>query len=247
MSQQERQILGRNQTIDLEKSVPLGISEIALSQILMPDRGVRLANKHEIEIECLKQRLEEKEVEIADLRQKLKEIHEKNNDLQIKLNTKDREVEQLKHRIQTLEDEKKDLQDELSEVKTKVKRLESDVKSLTESSRSDEEEKIRLKEDLQKVEYSLKTTEEKLTTENEKLKKEVKQLKETHVVSMLEPPRLLVLPSSQNAALLHFGELCWQIQGKMYKKVLPKYFSQYRSYKVKKEYRERCQQTCQNR
>lgn len=229
---QVRQLFGKNQaTTDQER---LNIGEITLGQILVSGGGAGLASKHEFEIEDLKRRLEEKEVELADLRQKLKEIHEKNNDLQIKLNTKDKEVEQLKERIQTLEDEKRDLQDELSQVETKLKRLESEVKALNKSSRSHEEENQKLKENLQKVEYSLKTTEEKLNTENEKLKREVKQLREAQTVPMFEPSRMPVLPPSlQSAALLHFGELCWQIQGKMYQKVLPKYYTPVRSYKVK--------------
>ncbi|KXJ19943.1 hypothetical protein AC249_AIPGENE24848 [Exaiptasia diaphana] len=234
MDHQDNQIFGKNQTIDQESILPLGISGIALShQVLMHDRDVRLASKHEIEIKQLKRSLQEKDKEIEDLQQKLKEVNEKNNDLQIKLNTKDREVEQLKQRIQTLEDEKKDLQDELSRVETKLKRLENEVKTLNKSSRSHEEENKKLKEDLQRVEYSLKTTETKLTTENEKLKKEVKQLKETQVMPMLEPPRVPLPPTFQSMALLHFGELCWQIQGKMYKKVLPKHYVPVRSYKVK--------------
>ncbi|XP_020911838.1 COP1-interactive protein 1 [Exaiptasia diaphana] len=233
MNREARHILGTNQTTEQER-LPMDLGEITLaSQILLPGRTTGLASKHEIEIKQLKRSLQEKDEEIADLRQKLQDVYEKNNDLQIKLNTKDREVEQLKERIQTLEDEKKDLQVELSGVETKLKTVDSEVKALKKSTSSHEEENQKLKEDLQRVEYSLKTTETKLTTENEKLKKEVKQLKETQVMPMLEPPRAPLPSTFQSMALLHFGELCWQIQGKMYKKVLPKHYVPVRSYKVK--------------
>ncbi|KXJ08514.1 myosin-9 [Exaiptasia diaphana] len=226
MSLQDRLALGGHQfqTTDQESSM-----SITLRQILMSDKEAQ----HSIEIESLKKQLEEKDVEIADLQQKLTKIQEKNNDLQIKLNTKDKEVEELKEKIEILEEEKAKLQDELSHVESKLKRLENDVKTLTKSSKSHEKENQKLKENLQKVEYSLRTTEEKLTSENEKLKREVKQMRETRTLPMLEQPRVPIQPKLQSAALLHLGELCWQIQGKLYQKVLPEYYTPVRSYKVK--------------
>ncbi|KAK3718282.1 hypothetical protein QZH41_001250 [Actinostola sp. cb2023] len=202
---------------------------------MQPNRTAIWAQQHEADIRSLRKLLQDKDKEIADLRQNLKEIQENNNDLQIKLKTKDDEVNALKERIQTLEDEKNDLQEELSRVEAKVKRLENDTKNLTKTSKLHEEENRKLKEDLQKVEYRLKTAETNLTTVNEKLTEELRQLKaEARLLpAVMDQARFPIQASEQSMAMLHLGELCWQIQGSMYKKVLPKYYTPLRSYKVK--------------
>jgi archaellum component FlaC len=106
--------------------------------------------------------------------------------------------------------------------------VEADVKKLAKLRESDGEKTVKLEENFKKIQYILDGVVKDLATtktENEKLKVEIKQVRyqSRHV-----PGAQALLPvqaSDERAAMSHLGEMCWQIQAAMYKKILPQHFT----------------------
>lgn len=199
------------------------------------------------EIHELKEQLQEKDSELEKLRKKVKDLEDKNNNLSIKLEAKDDEVKSLKERIKTLEDEKKHLEQELASVQFKLKAVEDDVKKITKSQESDEEKYVKLEEKFKKIQYTLDGVVEDLETtknENKKLNHELKQVRHQSRYVAGVPSELLPLPATEDSkALTSLGEMCLQIQAKLYKKTLPNHFTPIRSYKIstlKKDIKKLC-------
>ena len=191
-------------------------------------------------IVSLKEKIEAKDEEIMRLHEALKDLEDKNKKLEIALKTRIEEISKLKSRINKLESEKKTLEDKLRNVEGKLDRVEREVERLEEANTVHEEENAKLKENFEVLAEEMKSVEgklEKTRNENQVLKKEVKELKDSHQKllplasgrPMLSAPQMA--PGVQ--ASLYLGELSRQLQGKMYAYVLPQSFSPIGNYKVK--------------
>jgi septal ring factor EnvC (AmiA/AmiB activator) len=143
-------------------------------------------------------------------------------------------VKTLKERIQNLEDVKKVLQQELAAVQYKMKAIEDDVKKLTKSRESENAKSAKLEGESKKIQYTLNEVKEDLAvtkTDNEKLKNQFRH-QSGYVAGV--PALLPVQASEETIVMSHLGEMCWQIQAAMYKKILPQHFTApIRSYKIK--------------
>ena len=205
-----------------------------------------IVNQHNEDIESLKKQVEEKNKEIVDLRKAMDALEEQNQELNVTLKSRNEEIKALKARLGRLENDKKELEDELRSVKVKVNRMESDIKELSEAKLAQEEKNIELQESLGKVSG-------KMESRNQAMKKEIKELKELQhkeIPPSLDLPRPVrqitpaLLPKHlQQAdrelhASLSLGELCRQLQNKMYKVVFPNSFSSGRNYKMKNIHRD---------
>ena len=197
------------------------------------------------DIEFLKKQIDEKNREIVDLRKAMESLEEQNQELTVELKSRNEEIKALKARIGRLENDKKDLEDELRSVKVKVNRMENDIKELSEAKVAQEEKNMILQENLNKVSG-------KMESRNQSIKKELKEMKESQHIPppsgglpraarQITPPLLrkhLQIVDRELHASLSLGELCRQLQNKMYKMVFPNSFSSVRNYKMKNIYRD---------
>lgn len=135
------------------------------------------------------------------------------------LDRKNREIADLRQKLKEIQ-EKNDLQTkikdkEIARLQKRIKTLEDEMRLLKKKTKEESQE---FNEKLQKVQDDLKTTNEN----NDKLKMQVEQLSHDQPVS------------EQRKALIHLGELCRQVQGSVYKRVMPaENYVSWRSYKVK--------------
>lgn len=217
------------------------------------DRGVRenqvknAIAQHNDDIETLKTELKQKDEEISSLLKVVKNLESKNDELEVIVESRNEEIKSLKSRIIRLEQEKKAVEDELAGVQLKLGRVEREVKDLGEARHEQDDKNRKLEETMGKISKKMdgmKTDLENAMDENHTLKKEVKELRETQqrrsrpiaAMGAGHPGCIFpALPQVRNEAspMLHLGELCWQIQGKMYKAVLPAHYTPIRSYKIK--------------
>lgn len=198
---------------------------------------------HNEDIECLKKQIDDKNREIVELRKAVETLEEQNKELNVALKLRNEEIKNLKLRLNRLENDKKELEDELRSVQVKVSRMEKDIKELSDAKMSQEEKNMELQEHVDIVNG-------KMESRNQALKKEIKDIKESqHKVEMPLPvsvarggrqinhpmllPPHLQLADRELQASLSLGELCRQVQNKMYKAVLPTLFSPKRNYKIK--------------
>lgn len=223
--------------------------DVTLRREVHPERArinELIVNQHNEDIESLKKQIDEKNKEIVDLRKAMDALEEQNQELNVALKSRNEEIKALKARLGRLEKDKKELEDELRSVKVKVDRMESDIKELSEAKLVQEEKNIELQESLGKVSG-------KMESRNQAIKKEIKEMKE---LQHKEIPPSLVLPrpvrqitpallpkhlqqaDRQLHASLSLGELCRQLQNKMYKIVFPYSFSSGRNYKMKNIHRD---------
>ena len=173
-------------------------------------------------------------------------LEEQNQELSVALKSRNEEIKALKARLGRLEKDKKELEDELRSVKVKVNRMESDIKELSEAKLAQEEKNIELQESLGKVSG-------KMESRNQAIKKEIKEMKELQhkeippslglprPVRQITPallPKHLQQADRELHASLSLGELCRQLQNKMYKIVFPNSFSSGRNYKMKNIHRD---------
>lgn len=198
-------------------------------------------------IQQLKTDLDQKNEEIKSLRKKLKDLELKNCELEDVLNTRNVEIKSLRSRVQKLEREKKNLEEELASIKRKVTSLESDLDGLSASKEKQDEQNQETLARLNKADANLARMKEDLADtkhENTKLRKEIKGIKELQQKGSYPLSRQIQYPHelhqlqgaemiSKEIAVLHLGELCYQIQANMYKRVLPNHYTPIRSYKVK--------------
>ena len=205
-----------------------------------------IVNQHNEDIESLKKQIDEKNKEIDDLRKAMDALEEQNQELSVALKSRNEEIKALKARLGRLENDKKELEDELRSVKVKVNRMESDIKELSEAKLAQEEKNIELQESLGKVSG-------KMESRNQAIKKEIKEMKELQhkeippslglprPVRQITPallPKHLQQADRELHASLSLGELCRQLQNKMYKIVFPNSFSSGRNYKMKNIHRD---------
>jgi len=197
---------------------------------------------HSEDIESLKKQIDEKNREIIDLRKAMEALEEQNQELTVALKSRNEEIKALKTRIGRLENDKKELEDELRSVKVKVIRMENDIKELSEAKMAQEEKNMVLQENFDKVSG-------KMESRNQALKKEIRELRESQHKEIqpsvgLPPrgarqiappllPRHLQIADRELHASLSLGELCRQIQNKIYKIVFPNSFLPSRNYKMK--------------
>ncbi|XP_073245783.1 uncharacterized protein [Porites lutea] len=200
-----------------------------------------MIGQHGEQIKSLKEKIEEKNEEISRLEKAMKELEDKNKKLDIALKTRIEEITKLKSRIHKLETEKKGLEDKLRNVEGKLERVEKEVEELEKANVAHEEENASLKEHLQIISGEVESVKQDLEhsrRENHNLKKEVKDLQDTHQKlfsfgvregrPMLAPPQQPDLQAS-----LRLGELSRQLQAKMYAFVFPQSYTPIANYKVK--------------
>ena len=199
------------------------------------------------EIESLKQKVVEKNEEISRLCKAMKDLEDKNKKLDIALKTRIEEITKLKTRIGKLETEKKGLEDKLRNVEGKLDRVEKEVEELEKANQAHDEENVNLREHLEIMSGEMESVKKDLVqarNENQNLKKEVKDLQDTHQKLMpllpqgvREGRQMLAAPPSvspdQFQASLRLGELSRQLQARMYAYVLPQLFTPIGNYKVK--------------
>ena len=198
--------------------------------------------QHGDDIESLKKQIDDKNKEITDLRKAMENLEEQNQDLTVALKARNEEIKALKARIGRLESEKKDLEDELKSVKVKVDRMEQDIKELTEAKMAQDEKNMEMQEKFDKVTG-------KMESRNQAVKKEIKEIRESQHKEISPPsvalpragrqmltpplPRHLQMADRELHASLSLGELCRQLQNKMYKMIFPNSFLSNRNYKMK--------------
>ena len=200
-------------------------------------------SQHTEDIESLKKQIDEKNKEITDLQKAMENLEEQNQELTVELKSRNEEIKALKARLGRLESEKKDLEDELRSVKVKVNRMEKDIKELSEAKMVQEEKNMELQENFDKVTG-------KMESRNQVLKKEIKEIRESQHKAEISPPsatipragrqmltpalpRHLQIADRELHASLSLGELCRQLQNKMYKIIFPNSFMPNRNYKMK--------------
>lgn len=206
-----------------------------------------VVSQHTEDIESLKKQIDEKNKEITDLQTAMEKLEEQNQELTVELKSRNEEIKALKTRLGRLESEKKDLEDELRSVKVKVSRMEKDIKELTEAKMVQDEKNMELQENFDKVTG-------KLESRNQVLKKEIKEIRESQHKEISPPsaaipragrqmltpplPRHLQIADRELHASLSLGELCRQLQNKLYKIIFPNSFMPNRNYKMKNIWRD---------
>ena len=181
-------------------------------------------------IDSLEKETKKKDDEIAALRKALWALQEQNNELKSALATKDKEIGALELRMDELEDEKTDLQRELASVKTDLGLVQKEVDKLRKAKSSQEQANLNLEQDLEGFRRTLDTVKEdreKKRKESEELKEEVRKIKEWQfkgLLPLMRGARALPsgIPKTSGEALLHLGEMCRQIQTKLYRFVFPR-------------------------
>ena len=245
---QLKQLLRRQQ-------LGLGIAEAAEVTIVR-GRGPTLdqgriteslkVHEHGEKIESLNKEIQKKDDEIAALQNALLELREKNDELNSALRSKDVEIEKLTSRIDELEEEKRELQRKLGSVEFDLGLLTKKVEKLAKETSSQEQTSSKLKQDLERVRRNMETVKgdlEKKGKENDHLKKEMKQVKDSQHKGLLplmlgarglpiKPTLPNMLPETSLEASLHLGEMCRQLQIKLYKSVFPNSFVENINYKV---------------
>ena len=190
--------------------------------------------EHGEKIDSLEKEIKKKDDEILALQKALQTLQEQNDELKSALDTKDEEIGTLKSRIDELEDEKTELQRELGSVKTDLGLVQKEVDKLRKAKSSQEQTNLKLKQDLEGFRRTLETVKEdreKKRKESEELKKELRNIKESQLKGLLPlmsgaralPNKPLpAIPKTSGEALLHLGEMCRQIQTKLYRFVFPR-------------------------
>ena len=205
-----------------------------------------IVHEHGEKIESLNKEIEKKDDEIAALQKALEELREKNDDLNSALKSKDVEIETLTSRIDELEDEKRELQRKLGSVEIDLGLLKKEVEKLGKAKSSQDQTSLKLKQDLERVWRNMETVKsdlEKKRKENDDLRKELKEVKDSQHKGLLplmlgakglptKPPPPHMLPKTSLEASLHLGEMCRQLQIKLYKSVFPNSFVENINYKV---------------
>lgn len=203
--------------------------------------------EHGAKIESLNKEIEKKDDEIVALQKALQEVREKNDELTSALKSKDVEIETLRSRIDELEEEKRELQRKLGSVEIELDLLKKEVEKLGKAKSTQDQTSLKLKQDLDRVWRNMETVKgdlEKKRKENDDLKKELKEVKDSQHKGLLplmlgakglpiKPPPPHVLPKTSLEASLHLGEMCRQLQIKLYKSVFPNSFVENINYKVK--------------
>ena len=238
----------------LQQQLATGIAELTIASVRgggpSLDQG-RITeslkvHEHGEKIESLNKEIQKKDNEIAALQNELKELREKNDELNSALKSKDVEIENLTSRIDELEKEKLELQRKLGSVEFDLGLLKKEVEKLGKAKSSQEQTSSKLKQDLERVWRNMEMVKgdlEKKRKENDDLKKELKEVKDQQHKGLLplmlgarglpiKPPPPQMLPKTSLEASLHLGEMCRQLQIKLYKSVFPNSFVQNINYKV---------------
>lgn len=233
----------------LQQQLGAGIAELTIVQRggSSHDQG-RITESYKVhehgeKIESLNKEIQKKDDEIASLQNALQELREKNDELNSALKSKDVEIERLTARIDELEEEKRELQRKLASVEFDLGLLKKEVEKLGKAKISQEQASSKLNQNLERVWRYFETVKsdlEKKRKENDDLKKEMKEVKHKgHLPLMLgtrglpiKPPPPQMLPTTSLEASLHLGEMCRQLQIKLYKSVFPNSFVKNINYKV---------------
>ena len=128
-------------------------------------------------------------------------------------------------------------------MKTDLGLLRKEVDKLRKAKSSQEQTNLKFRQEYDGLRRTLETTKEDLekkTKESEELKQEVRDIKKSHHKSLLpfglgarahsKPPP--ALPTTSGEALLHLGEMCRQLQIKLYRFVFPRTSFKHINYKV---------------
>ena len=215
-----------------------GRSEITLDFPVAP-RGLNpdseTINNHTKQIASLWKEIEEKNKALSKFNKDLKDLREQNDELKITVESKDDEIKALKEKINKLESEKRALEANLRSVEGELEAVRKEVIGLQEANKTSEERNAALKMNVKKLSKKMDGIAQNLEesrNENSTLKMEIKNpLEEVQSMASSVPERVPFGPVEKASLVL--GELCWQIQAMMYRRVLPNSYDKLKSYKVK--------------
>ena len=202
--------------------------------------------------DSFKMNLSEKDEKIENLQKKLKNLERENSHLKKELECKVQEIKELKEKVQALESDKKKLQEEVKKLKTNIQEHEKEIKSLQGQVKSlqDDSESLRTKieylEEEHKIQMNALRTDtkermddfskdlEESNRDRANLRKRLNQMelqRNTYTSGLQEDMAL------DNMASIYFGEMCRQLQNKIYEEVLPYSFTKMGTYNKSEEYR----------
>ncbi|XP_078349166.1 uncharacterized protein LOC144634088 [Oculina patagonica] len=236
---------GEDLSVDPMAAAALLGMNVTLRREVYQDRArmnEAVVSQHTEDIESLKKQIDDRNKEIRELTKTVEILEEQNQELKVELKSRNDEIKALKARIGRLESDKKDLEDELKSVKVKVCRMEKDIRELTEAKMAQDEKNMELQENFDKATG-------KMESRNLVLKKEIKEIRESQHKEISPPsaaipragrqmltpplPRHLQIADRELHASLSLGELCSQLQNKLYKVIFPNSFMASRNYKMK--------------
>ena len=200
-----------------------------------------MVQNHIKQIASLRREIEEKDEAISRFKKDLKDLREQSDELKIAVESRDEEIKVLKKEIDKLKSERQTLETKLRFVQAELEAVRAELEAVRTEVDELKEEKFTMKIEVKNFSKKMdRVTQylEQRESENSALRKEVKNLREKVVDMASSGPREgMPLPFLSNPvvgkASLVLGELCWQIQAMMYKKVLPDSYDDTASYKVK--------------
>lgn len=201
-----------------------------------------MIKNHSKEIELLKREIHEKNEAILRLEKGIKQLREHNDELNVTVEFKDKEIKALKDKINTLESEKKDLQRKLRAVEVELEAVKEEVDQLKTANKATQEKNADLEEKVEKLSTKMegmKTSLEETKDENALLKTKVQKLEDArqHLSATGVPSEVMAaLPNAMGSlenCLIYLGEMCKRIQAMMYKAVHPNSYIERKGYKVK--------------
>ena len=188
---------------------------------------------HKRVLDSLQMDLAEKDEKIENLQQKVKELERKNTDLREEVESKEQEIADLNTKVRALESDKEELQEEVKKVKIEVEQLRAQMKRLQVEKEEEKVKREKLGRDMGTMKKSMaKITQDLAESDHDRasLRKRLTQIeiqRNTYDVGQGEPM------TKRSTALIILGEMCHQLQNKMYQEVLPDNFGDDYNHKVK--------------
>ena len=184
-------------------------------------------------LDSLQMNLADKNEKIENLEQKVEELERKNTGLREEVDSKEQEIADLNTKVRALESDKEELQEEVKKLKIEVEHVRFQMKRLQAEKDEEKVQREKLGKDISIMKRSMAEIKQDLVKSTKKsanLQKQLDQMKmqQNAYTSGLEDIAL------DDMASIHFGEMCRQLQNKMYEEVLPKEsFAKMANYKVK--------------
>ena len=214
--------------------------------VLKEEMAVQAMVDQNCVLDFAQSQLSEEHEKIENVKRKVRKLERESTDLKEQLKSTERAIADLKKKVHALGSDKKKLQEEVEKLETKVQELEARIESYEVQIKS-YEAKI---ECLQVQNDEQETQMDKLRRETEGLRRDMNRMGEEldesnrdwatlrKRINQIELQQYTSKPSQElkaqeNMAFIIVGEMCHQLQNKMYEKVLPDYFEEnYGNYTV---------------
>ena len=196
-----------------------------------------LADRNRV-FDSFQKQLSEKEEKIENLEQKVKKLERENTYLKEEVKSKEREITDLKKKVNALESSKKKLQEEVKKLKTKAEELETEINHLQAQMECLQAEKEDLTTQMDKLRRDMIKRIEDVSKDLDESNRDKARLQKQLDQMELKLNRTFQPGQDEEAtleteAILVLGEMCHQLQNKMYQEVLPDNFSDDWNHKVK--------------